>query len=257
MKRKLCFFSTLFFAALLILPWHEASASQQLRVATEGAYPPFNDIDANGKLIGFDIDIAMALCEAMEVECSIQSEAWDDLLPGLVENRYDIIIASMARTSEREQFAFFTDYYYRSRSMFAGDPQKPFIQTPNGVKGLTLAAQAGTVQEAYLRDNFGKTATIKAAEDTNACFAMLANGEADAVLSDSLTIYDFLQTEAGKHFDFVGSPLPADDPSSQACIAVRKTAPQLVEALNAALRTIRLNGVYDKINLRYFPFSIY
>lgn len=257
MKLRLCFFSTLLFAALLMCPWHTAFASQQLRIASEGAYPPFNELDANGKLIGFDVDIAMALCEAMEVECSIQAVEWDDLLPGLVENRYDIIVASMARTSEREQFANFTNYYYRSRSMFAGNPKEPFIQTPNGVKGLILAAQAGTVQEAYLRDNFGKTATIKAAVDTNACFAMLANGEVDAVLSDSLTIYDFLQTDAGKRFDFVGSPLPADDPSSQACIAVRKNAPQLVDTINAALREIRLNGVYDKINLRYFPFSIY
>jgi len=257
MKLKLSFPLLLLFALMLVSPWQTAAAGQKLRIATEGAYPPFNDIDDNGKIIGFDVDIAMALCEAMNTECTIQAVAWDDLLPGLSTDQYDIIVASMARTVEREQYAIFTNYYYRSRSMFAADPTKVFIQTPEGLKGYRLAAQVGTVQEDFLQNNFSKMSTIRAAKNTNECFTMLAQREVDAVLSDSLTIYEFLQTDVGKQFDFVGSPLPADNPSSEACMAVRKDGKQLAERLNKALRDIRFNGIYDKINRKYFPFSIY
>ncbi len=88
-------------------------------------------------------------------------------------------------------------------------------------------------------------------------FELLFRGQVDAVLSDSLTIFNFLQSETGRQFDFVGTPLPASDPSSEACIAVRKGDTKLLKALNSALKNIRLNGTYEKINRQYFPFAIY
>lgn len=235
----------------------QALAKDTLRIATEGAYPPFNYIDESGQIAGFDVDIAHALCQVMDMQCTIVINEWDTLLDGLAEDKYDAVIASMAHTPERGKFADFTDYYYRSRSTFVADPTKDFAQTREGVKGLTLGGQDNTVQANYLLANFAGSATIKLAPTMKEAFAMLANGEVDAVLSDSLTIYDFLQTTAGKRFDFVGKPLPATDPSSQACIAVGKGKTKLVQDLNTAIRTIRINGTYNKINRKYFPFSIY
>ena len=234
----------------------EVEAGQKLTIATEGAYPPFNYVDDGGHLAGFDVEIARALCEAMDADCAIIAIKWDDILNGLEIGHYDAIVASMAKTPGRAQVADFTDYYYRSRSTFAGNPNIPFKQTREGVKGLVLAAQRDTVQAQYLTTNFNDAATIKLTKNTNEAFSLLAAGTVDAVLSDSLTIYDFLQTEAGKPFDFVGNPLPAKDPSSEASIAVSKGT-GLVDEFNKALKTIRLNGVYNKINHRYFPFSIY
>ncbi|QJB55006.1 transporter substrate-binding domain-containing protein [Pseudodesulfovibrio sp. zrk46] len=245
------------FTAVIALPWKPAQAQDPLRIATEGAYPPFNEVDKDGKLVGFDVDIAMALCEAMGTTCTLESVAWDNLLPELNAGKFDVIVASMAKTPEREEHAIFTDYYYRSRSMFVGTPSTLFFQTREGVKGMKLAAQEGTVQEQYLRDNFEGSASIVTAPDMKDCFDMLHKGEVDAVLSDSLTIFDFLQSDKGKRFDFIGNPLPADDPSSEACIAVAKSKPQLAAQINSALREIRFNGTYDRINLKYFPFSIY
>lgn len=245
----------LFVTALAMLCL-EVEAGQRLTIATEGAYPPFNYIDESNRLAGFDVDIAKALCEAMDAECEIIGVQWDGILDGLVKGRYDAIIASMAATPERAEFADFTQYYYRSRSTFVGAPDKPFKLTRESVEGMVLAAQRDTVQAAYLNEHFKGAATILLAETTQEAFALLAEGKADAVLSDSLTIYDFLQTDAGKPFDFVGPPLPAEDPSSEAAIAVRKES-GLVKQFNEALKKIRLSGTYDKINRRYFPFSIY
>ncbi|MBI9078971.1 MAG: transporter substrate-binding domain-containing protein [Pseudodesulfovibrio sp.] len=235
----------------------QAMAQDSLTIATEGAYPPFNYIDENDNIAGFDVDIALALCKSMDVQCTIVTEKWDTILNGLTENRYDAVIASMAETPTRKKHADFSDYYYRSRSTFVADPTKNIRLTHKGLNGMILSAQIDTVQAEYLNKKYSNSATIKLASTTDEAFAMLAKDEVDAVLSDSLTIYDFLQTSKGKRFDFTGAPLPSNHTSSEACIAVRKGKPELVKAFNKAIRDIRLNGVYDKINRKYFPFSIY
>ena len=241
----------------LLLIGGQAFAQGNLRIATEGAYPPFNNMDENGNIVGFDVDIARALCKDMGATCKIITNEWDTILDGLVDNKYDAVVSSMALTDERLRKADFTDYYYRSRSTFVGDPNLVFVQTREGVRGLILGTQAGTVQARYLEDNFMGSATIRTGNTTKDVFEMLTKGEIDAMLTDSLAIYEFLQTEAGRPFDFLGDPLPAQNPSSEARIAVRKGEKALVKSFNQAIRNIRLNGVYDKINRKYFPFSIY
>src|SRR5690606_25697722 len=82
-------------AAAIALSMGSALAQEKLRIGTEGAYPPFNNLTANGELVGFDIDIAKALCEEMKVECEFITQDWDGIIPALQANRFDAIIASM------------------------------------------------------------------------------------------------------------------------------------------------------------------
>ena len=235
-----------------------ANGAERLRVATEGAYPPFNFINEQGQLAGFDLDIAYELCRRLERECEIIKVPWNDLLPGLAAGRYDVIIASMAKTSEREQQAEFTDSYYHTRNVFIGRSENPLANiTPKTLRGKVLATQDGTVQSAYLRQHYQDVATLKLTETMIKAFAMLASGEADLVLADNLTAFEFLRSEAGQGLNIVGEPLDIAAISEAAHMQVRKGDVRLRDSINAALRSLWLDGTHHKMSARYFPFDIY
>lgn len=131
-----------------------ATYGQSLRVATEGNYPPFSNADESGRLVGFDVDIAEALCTQMQVRCDIQAITWTELIPRLEDGSVDMIVASMARTPECEQRVDFTDYYYRSHSVFAGRIGVARDTSPEALAGLRLVAMRGTIQAEFLQQYY-------------------------------------------------------------------------------------------------------
>lgn len=234
-----------------------ALAGETMRIATEGAYPPFNYVDGEGRLAGFDVDIAQALCKAMGAECEIVAVDWDHILDGLADGSYRAVVASMAKTPERDAKADFTDSYYRSRSAFIAVAGRYDDVSPEALAGKRLTAAEGTVQIDYLERVYGATSTIVPAKDTPDSYRLLAAGETDLILSDALNCLDFLGSAEGAEFDFAGEALPGEATSSTAYIAVRQGDDALRERINEAIRTIRLDGTYERINHKYFPFSIY
>ena len=233
-------------------------AAERLRIATEGAYPPFSFINAEGQLAGFDVDIAQELCIRLRKDCEIIAVPWAELLPGLAAGRYEVIVASMAKTPEREQQAEFTDAYYHTHNVFVGRPQyrTPRV-TVDTVRGKTLATQAETTFADYLRHHYQEVATLKLTPTLGDAFAALQRNEVDLVLSDNLGAFEFLRSDAGQAFDMIGEPLTLDGVGQGAYLQVRKGHSKLRDAINAALRDFRLDGTYHRINARYFPFDIY
>ncbi|WDR04496.1 ABC transporter substrate-binding protein [Devosia rhodophyticola] len=223
----------------------------QIRIATEGAYPPFNQKDAAGNLVGFDIDIANALCAEMKAECTVVAQDWDGIIPGLVANKYDAIIASMSITPERQQSVGFTEPYY-SNYLHVMAKKGSGIAGADDLAGKSVGAERSTVASQWAEDNLGRSADVKLYDTQTAAYSDLDAGRIDAMVSDIYPAYDWLQTHDG--FEFIGDNI---DIADKIGIAVRKDDNELREALNGALKTIRDNGTYATINAKYFPFDIY
>lgn len=240
---------TLIAATILIAPI--SFSADKIRIATEGAYAPFNMVNAEGELTGFDVDIAKALCEQMKADCEIVAQAWDGIIPGLRTGKYDAVIASMSITEERKKVVDFSDPYYSNSLSFVSEKEGSF--DPNTLEGKTIGAQRATIAGQYLEDNLADKVTVKLYDTQDNAYLDLASGRLDALLSDRLPAYNWLQTEEGKAFEFRGEKIDIDDKIG---IAIRKDD-KLAERFNEALKAIIENGTYEKINAKYFPFSIY
>ena len=229
-----------------------AVAADKVRIGTEGAYPPFNQIDPDGKLIGFDIDIANALCEKMKAECAFVTQDWDGIIPGLLAKKHDAIIASMSITEERKKAVAFTDRYYSNSLRYIA--KKGSGLDPKNLKGKTVGAQRATISAQHLEDNLKDVVSIKLYDTQENAYLDLASGRVDAALADMLVNYEWLRSDAGKDFEFIGEAINIDD---QIGIAARKGDTDLVAKFNKAIKEIRADGTYQKINAKYFPFDIY
>ena len=253
----------LFVSILLLVTMVAGSAFAgnitKVRMGTEGAYPPFNFVDKNGELQGFDVDIAKALCKAAGVECEFVVQDWDGMIPGLLAKKFDTIIASMSITEERLQKVNFTKKYYLTPAKFIARKGSNFEITPEGLKGKTVGVQRGTIHENFVRDKFGKTMDIKSYATQDEANMDLASGRVDLVIADTVVLSDgFLNTKQGKDFEFVGPGFTDKKWFGEGIgIAIRKEDKELLDLMNKAIDTIRTNGEYQKINARYFDFDVY
>ena len=238
-------------AALLAttsLAW--ADIPNPLRIATEGAYPPFNSVDANGQLVGFDVDIAKALCAEMKANCEIVAQDWDGIIPALVANKYDAIIASMSITDERKQSIDFTNKYYSN--YLAVIAPSGGVTGPSDLNRKTVGAQRSTLASQWAEDQLMGRASIKLYDTQTAAYADLQAGRLDAMVSDIYPEMVWLTSVSG--FQLAGEKIDIND---QIGIGIRQNEAGLKAAFNAAIDAIRTNGVYAEINAKYFSADIY
>ena len=232
----------------------QAIAADKLRIGTEGAYPPFNLIDASGKVVGFDVDIANALCAKMKAECEVVTSDWDGIIPALNASKFDFIVASMSITEERKQAVDFTDPYYTNKLQFIGPKGTEFKTDKASLKGKVIGAQRATIAGTWLEDNMDGVVDINLYDTQENAYLDLTSGRVDALLADKYANYDWLKSPAGQAYEFKGEPVNDDD---KVGIALRKGDNELRAKLNLALKEIVEDGTYKKINDKYFPFSIY
>ena len=236
----------------------QAQAADVLRIAIEGAYPPFSSKTASGELVGFDVDIANALCDQMGRKCEMVEQEWDGIIPGLIAKKYDAIIASMSITPERKKRIDFTNKYYNTPAKLVAPENSGLVATKEGLAGKRLGVQRGTTHQCYA-EKFFPDAELVLYSTQEDVFLDLASGRIDLQLSDSLQAFEgFLSQDAGKGYAFLGG-----DANDLECygegagIAIRKGETELRGAFNDAIDAIRANGTYQEINAKYFDFDIY
>jgi arginine/ornithine transport system substrate-binding protein len=236
-----------------------AYAQTTVRIGTEGAYPPFNFLDKDGNLQGFDIDIARALCDAADMKCTFVTQSWDGMIPALLARKYDAIIASMSITDERKQRVDFSEKYYQTPARFVTAKGSDIVISKEGLKGKTVGVQRATVSANFINDNFADIMTIRSYATQEEANMDIVSGRVDLLFADAVVLLNgFLETEPGKNYEFAG-PSYTDEAwfGEGIGIAIRKGEDELREKFNKAIITIRENGTYQEINNKYFEFDVY
>ena len=236
----------------------DAQDRMKLKIGTEGAYPPFNNLTSDGKLEGFDIDIARALCEEMNADCEFVTQDWDGIIPALQAGKFDAIIASMSITPERAEQVDFSRKYYNTPPAIAA-PKDTAITgvTRADLAGKTVGAQGSTTHFNYSEATYTDS-EIRAYPTAQEYQLDLANGRLDAVNDDIVVLSEWLASPDGECCKLVGTITPVEEIHGPgAGIAVRKGETELAEKFSAAIDAIRANGKYHAINEKYFDFDVY
>lgn len=232
-------------------------AADTLKFATEAAFPPFNERAADGSIVGFDVDIGLALCEKMNRDCEFMAQDWDGMIPGLLALKYDAIVASMSITEERQKKINFTNKYYQTPSKFVGREGLAIDINDPELGGLVIGTYPGTTQ-CYL-EKFHADAEYRIFDTADALYLDLVAGRIDAVLVDSIAAdFGLIRTEQGAGMAFLSEGVVDQECFGEGIgIGIRKEDTELLDAMNEALAAIRADGTYDKIMYKYFEYDIY
>jgi len=235
-----------------------SALAADLRVGVEGAYPPFSWKEADGTLKGFDIEIAEAVCNELGRKCVLVEQDWDGMIPALLARKFDTIIASMSITDERKKRVDFTNKYYNTPAKFVARKGAGLKISKAGLQGKRIGLQRGTTHQCFMEKMYPEAELVLYGTQEEV-FQDLAIGRIDAQFSDSIAADDgFLKTDAGKDFEFTGG-----DQHDEEChgpgagMAVRKSDTALRDDLNRAIKALRANGTYQKINAKYFDYDIF
>lgn len=256
--KKVLHVAAILLSSLLITPL-QAAESKVVRLSSDFTYPPFNYKDSSGKPVGFDIEIADALCEQAKLNCEWVAIGWDGLIPALMSHKSDVIMASMRITKDRQKRVLFTDKYYQTPASFVAVKEASFTIDKAGLKGKAIGVQRGTIHDTYVTEVYGDVADIKRYNGQDEVYLDLENSRLDAVFANSdQLVLAFLEKEQGANFALIGE-LVTDKAyiGEGTALALRKKDTKLAEKFNTAIAEIRKNGTYDKIASKYFSFDIY
>ena len=235
-------FRLVFVTAILIFACLSCiGGSDVVKMGTEGAYPPYNFINDNGEVDGFERELGDQLCQKAELQCSWVTNDWDSIIPNLVAGDYDTILAGMSITDERDEIIDFTQPYI---------PPSPSVYVARAGAGEeavtgTVAAQVATIQADYLSQSASTLVQVELAEDV---FSAVLAGEADATLVDIEFARQHLAT-SGEGLAIVGPQVMLDAGTG---IGLRETDGALKDKLNGAIDAMKEDGSLNTLIEKWF-----
>ncbi|MEH6452974.1 MAG: transporter substrate-binding domain-containing protein [Psychromonas sp.] len=226
--------------------------SLSIKFATEANYFPFEYLDEQKQIKGFDIDIANAICNAVNLTCSFHHQSFDSLLLTLQFGRFDAVIAALDITEERLQQVDFSESYYKNTSVFVSR-NSAFEKFT--IKDKFIGIQANSSNQAYLIKYAKEDSFIIPYPSFSDAFDDLAKDRIDVVFADQAIVNDFLEKDDNEeHFSIHKEPENIfTAPFSEGYgIAIQKGNVVLQQRLNSGLKIIIENGSYQEIYNRYF-----
>jgi len=211
-----------------------AMAQDVVRMGTEGAYPPWNFLNDAGEVDGFERELGDELSERAELNCEWVTNEWDSIIPNLVSGNYDVIIAGMSITDERDEVIDFTQNYTPP------DPSAYVAMSADiDVENAVVAAQTGTIQAGYIADSGATLVEFASPEET---LAAVRNGEADAVLADKSFLVPFVDEDPD--LVFTGPDVPL---GGGVGMGVRESDNELREKFDAAIQSMKDDGSLNEM----------
>lgn len=213
------------------------------QVANSGAYPPFSFVNTQGELVGFDVDIAKALAEKMDVEVEVQSSPWNGIIAALAGGRFDACICSMSVTEERQKAVDFTDSYYSAGLSVWVQESTDDISSIDDFSGKRVGSTLGETGNQWAVENGEGEWRNQTFQGLPDMMNALTTGRIDVMIADDVPVLVAMQEDAPaiKMVD-VG-----ELPRWPAAISIQKNKPELMEALNVALAEIKEDGTYQDI----------
>ena len=250
--------------------------SQTIRIGTEGAYPPWNNLNSAGELEGAEIDFGNEACKRMGVTCEWVTQDWDGIIPALLQGKYDIIIAGMSITEERKEKVNFTTGYMTDGARFAvlknsglanlniagmakvnlnnagGKEQAAIGQLIAAMDGKTVCVQSSTIHQNFLEKHMSGAVDVKLYQSVDDHNLDLAAGRCDAVLADVGSIIDFMESDGGVDVAFTGPTFSGGVFGDGVGGAVRKEDTDILEMWNAAIAEMSKDGTTAEITKEWF-----
>ncbi|MBF9051333.1 transporter substrate-binding domain-containing protein [Roseobacter sp. HKCCD9010] len=226
-------------ATILAVTAGGALAQDVVRMGTEGAYPPYNFINDDGEIDGFERAVGDELCARAELTCEWVTNEWDSIIPNLTSGNYDTIIAGMSITAERDEVIDFTQNYFPpASSLFMG------MDEDVDLTSVVVAAQTNTIQAGYIAESGATLLEFATPDET---VAAVRNGEADAVFADG----DFLLPIAAEDADLmiIGDPVQLGGGIG---LGLRETDTELRETLNVAIQSMKDDGSLNALIIEWF-----
>ena len=229
----------------------------KITVATEAAYPPFNYLDRKGLPAGFEMDLAEEACERMKAECEFVAAKWDDLIPQLLDKKFDIVMSSLEVTSERRRRLGMSRRYYLSPGAFIAAKGAPYDGPPSLLRNKRIGVQKDSSHADWVEKSFRRSAQIKRYATVADELKALASQEIDAVFGDKAQLWLWSQKPEGQCCEVMGQDIKDNQTLGVGVSAgLRREDAKLREALNKAFAEMMSDGTYKKLNEKYFPFSL-
>ncbi len=260
--------------AAMIVGQANAQDGKSIRIATEGAFPPWNAVDTTGKPVGFDIDVGKALCERAKLKCEFVTQAWDGIIPALNVGKYDAIMAGMSITEKRKQVIAFSDPYALTSNYFVvrksfnlphmasslkvnlsseSEEEKGVLQAlKDNLEGKIIGVQGSTNAESFVREYFGDTVDVRTYDKQDNLNLDLVAGRIDGGLADYSVWKAFLESKDGAMAALYGPRISGGLFGPGVGIGLRKQDKELAERFNGAIEAIEADGSLKEISLKWF-----
>jgi len=272
--KKICKFFLSSLVALVLIS--STTLADNIKIGTEGAYPPWNAKDESGKLIGFEVELANFLCIYMEADCTIVEQDWDGMIPGLVMRKYDAIMAGMSITDERMKTINFSQGYADEVASLAvmkgsslegmdtpkainlsaggGDVKKALKTLTAALAGKTIGVQTATIHQNFLESGDVGSVKIKTYKTQDEVNLDLAAGRIDAALAAAVAFTDYAE-KSGKPVVLVGPTFSGGAFGNGVGVGIRKDDTDLLKRFNKAIDVARKNGKISELAIKWFGFD--